>query len=86
MKMDKNGTMTDMAKAAMNALTKLGDNCGGASFYDIFREGAEWMIEKAVEWAKTEIKNYVSYDGEVDDDFVSDFEKALDKLVNEKTK
>ena len=34
-------------------------------------------IDKSCEWLKNEIRHYVSYDGEIDDDLVTDFRKEV---------
>lgn len=48
-----------------------------------FQEGAKWadrtMLDKASEWLKIEISNYVSYDGEIDEDLIIDLRKAMEE-------
>lgn len=39
-------------------------------------------IDKACEWLKEEISNYVSYDGEIDKELIDDFKKAMIKAAD----
>lgn len=47
-----------------------------------FMAGAKWadatMINRACEWLKCEMSNYISYDGEIDEEFIADFRKAME--------
>ena len=48
-----------------------------------FKAGAEWeykrFLHKACEWLKDEISNYVSFDGEIDEDLITDFIKEMEE-------
>lgn len=35
------------------------------------------MVDRACEWLKDEISNYVSYDGEIDKELITDFREAM---------
>lgn len=39
---------------------------------------ANTMVDRACEWLKGELSNYVSYDGEVDEDLIADFKRAIE--------
>lgn len=49
----------------------------------VFKAGAEWeykrFLHKACEWLKDEISNYVSFDGEIDEDLITDFIKEMEE-------
>lgn len=47
-----------------------------------FKAGAEWMAEKAAEWLEDNFKDYVNWDGEVDDkELLFDFQRAMGILT-----
>ena len=46
-----------------------------------FKEGAEWRAEQAVEWLTENIRDYVSWDGEIDTDITFDFQRAMESLI-----
>lgn len=71
-----------MARAAIEAHTRLEEK-NDMSFYNIHREGARWLSERAQEWIKENISDYVSYDGEIDKDLFKDFKKAMTKLTEQ---
>ena len=47
-----------------------------------FQIGARWadatMINRACEWLKCEMSNYISFDGEIDEEFITAFRKAME--------
>lgn len=73
----ENIRMGHVAEHDVNLLTRRG-------FIKGFKAGAEWMAEQAVDWLAENIRDYVSWDGEIDTNITFDFQRALETLIQNK--